>query len=622
MKSRYRGWLWFVVVMDVLLLTLILWKAPDAIPKWKARLGSSGTENVQAVRQENQALTVKVLLPENITVERDYPVTIQLCNQSSAAIGIRSVVLPADLMENNQMVTSDPIVDEASETDSGWSFSLSLNLQPQEEKSLIFILRPVKMQSLHTRVLVRTSVGDQQIPLLIAVAPESQAQPYVNEAFPYKSLVKLSAMYHDENGELQVGWTGLGTIISADGLILTDAHLVLPNRSLPVDAVRVALIQARDVPPVDMYTAEVLQADYYLDLAVIRITADINGKAVDKAALQLPAVELGNASALELGKRVAVLGLQDSTRQYATQINGNISGFRTQTPYGEKALAQISAEIPASFSGGMVLDEHGKLVGVPVMYVSPRGVVGESECRYLADTNADRQINNKDLCMPSQPLLGGLRSIDLFLPMIEAATKGETKIYGFPHDLLQFPHGSKILLEDNFQDVKSGWVNATGAEQYADYKNGEYQISLNHTGLLGVGVYQNKKFTGSIVRAHVHEETSSDNAFYGMVCRFTDRHNYYLFAVSTDGRYSIQKVENDQFSVMVPWTYSPIVPVHIDLDMSAACVDTALMLEVNGIPLAEVKNSSHWRGLTGLAAGTFDSQHSVVLFDDVMVQSP
>lgn len=268
------------------------------------------------------------------------------------------------------------------------------------------------------------------------------------------------------------------------------------------------------------------------------------------------------------------------------------------------------------------MDEHGKLMAITSLNISPKGVVGASDCVYLADSNSDRTIDTKDLCMPAEGVVAGLRPIDLALPMINAAKNGEVKVYGYPHDLIRFPAGSRVQLEENFEDKDTGWVNASTKAKYGSYELSTYQFTLSAPGQLGVSYYENKRFTDSVTNLLVTQVTSSDDAFYAGVCRYTNSENYYLFMVTTDGRYSIQKVESDQFSVLIPWTYSPVIPMNTSIKLNIACVGKSLSLAVNGTPLAQVNNSAHWRGLPGLAAGTFRNGQFAVAFDDVVVMTP
>ena len=98
---------------------------------------------------------------------------------------------------------------------------------------------------------------------------------------PYEAVVQIFAYYLDE-GDYVNGWTGSGTIISPDGLILTNAHVVLPDKYFPVDALTIALTVEEDQLPVETYIAEVLQADEALDLAVLQIMYDLDWNEVNQ----------------------------------------------------------------------------------------------------------------------------------------------------------------------------------------------------------------------------------------------------------------------------------------------------------------------------------------------------
>lgn len=623
MKSRYQRWFWPVVLADVIMLIVILVTGPAAYQKIQARASDLiSIEPTMVPTKKVEPLLVEVIIPEKIIEQRDFPLTIKIKNNSTAPVTIHEVILPRAFMDNMIFKQSEPLFAQKNVTAVGDGYPMETVLNPQEEKAFIFIFQAKKMQALNEKILIRSELGTLEKIFMMAVAPDSQTQPYVDESYPFQALVKITAMHLDANGVLQPGWSGVGSLITSDGLILTNAHLVLANRSLPVDALMVSLVHGQDIPLEDSYYAEVIQADYYLDLAVIQITTDLQDNLINKAALKLPVVEFGDPTRNVLGRRLSVLGLPETGRQLVTQISGDISGFTYQNPYGDKAFIQISSNIPASFSGGMALDEHGKLLAIPVMNISPKGLVGGSECRYLADSNGDRTINTKDLCMPGQGVLGGLRSVEMAIPMVEAAKRGESKISVYAHDLIRFPKGNKVMLEENFADHESGWMNASTKAKFGAYDNSSYQIGLTGPGQIGVTYYQYNRYTDSVLNVDINEVTQAKEAFYGVVCRYTNIENYYLFAVTTDGRYSIHKVENDQFSVLVPWTYSPSIPINSDIHMAVSCVNNTLTMAINGIPMAQVNNTSHWRGLAGLAAGTFASEHYSIGFDDLVIQTP
>ena len=119
----------------------------------------------------------------------------------------------------------------------------------------------------------------------------------------------------DEAGE--VLGNGSGSIISEDGLILTNAHVAKPSApGLGSEDVadpasyQIALVSGDDdVPAAAEYIAEPIVADGVLDLAVMQITADNDGNPVDAADLDLPEpLPIGDSDELRTGDEIIALG--------------------------------------------------------------------------------------------------------------------------------------------------------------------------------------------------------------------------------------------------------------------------------------------------------------------------
>ena len=214
-----------------------------------------------------------------------------------------------------------------------------------------------------------------------------------------KAVVQIGPVveFVDANGDSQVrtmGW-GSGTIISADGLILTNYHVVdtrdldLPSNARVVEGELAIYITTRsDRPPTLTYLAEVAASAPERDLAVLRIVTTIRGDKVDWRSVKLPFLALGDPGKLEPGDPIYILGYPGIGGETVTFTQGVVSGFTSEAGLGDRAWIKTDATISGGNSGGTCLNDAGQLVAVPTQ-VGRGGVEGKPEyvdCRPLADT--------------------------------------------------------------------------------------------------------------------------------------------------------------------------------------------------------------------------------------------
>jgi serine protease Do len=238
-----------------------------------------------------------------------------------------------------------------------------------------------------------------------------------------RSTVQLIALI-EEGGRLQPLWTGSGTIITPDGFILTNAHVASdPDPAYQPDAMGVAITVRSDEPPELSYLAEVRAVDYRLDLAVVQIVSDLDGRPVDVDQLNLSHAPLGDSDVLELGDMLQILGYPGIGGETITFTRGVVSGFTRE--YGVKGRAYIKtdATIAGGNSGGLASDADGRLIGVPTQ-VGYGGAERFADCRYLADTNGDGEIDQDDNCIPVGGFINALRPINLAKSLVDAARLG------------------------------------------------------------------------------------------------------------------------------------------------------------------------------------------------------
>lgn len=224
-------------------------------------------------------------------------------------------------------------------------------------------------------------------------------------------------------GQLIITCVGSGTLVSRDGLILTNAHFVTQGTVCPGDRVIVGLSTRPGEPPVPVYQADIIQADEGLDIALLRISRQIDGRLVDAASLALPFVELGDSSTVELDNTIAVFGYGGVGEDPVRLERGTVTGFAAEPSGGDKSWIKTGAAIRGPMSGGGAYDQRGQLIGIPttapVALDSP-----SSACTVLQDTNNDGLLNRADSCVAIGGFINSLRPSNFASPLLRAARLG------------------------------------------------------------------------------------------------------------------------------------------------------------------------------------------------------
>ena len=144
--------------------------------------------------------------------------------------------------------------------------------------------------------------------------------------------------------------TGSGVIISSDGYIVTNNHVVDG-----ADELTVTLADNKE------YSARIIGADKTTDLALIKI----DGR-------NLPAIDIANSDNVKVGEWVLAIGNPLGLNNTVTA--GIISAkARTLGANGVESFIQTDAAINAGNSGGALVNTNGQLVGINAMLYSQTG---------------------------------------------------------------------------------------------------------------------------------------------------------------------------------------------------------------------------------------------------------
>jgi len=450
------------------------------------------------------------------------------------------------------------------------------------------------------------------------VSPEEEVPDL--GAIPYQAVVQITA-FVNMDGESVPRWTGSGTIISSDGLILTNDHVVSSTRYEEVVALLVSLTVAQDQPPVDSYYANVVQADSALDLAVIKPAWDLQGNELDYSQLKLPFVPLGDSDTLDLGESIVILGYPAIGGGTITLTRGEVSGFTSEEPFGNRAFIKTSGTIAGGNSGGLAVDSIGQIVGIPTQVGYGDASLDIVDCRPLRDTNRDGYIDENDDCVPTGGLINALRPINLAKGMIDAAKRGEVSISTGESQSLVYQNSGEVIFEDDFSSANSGWLNTGDQDGKRSYENGEYTIEVTSP-MYWYWSDQYFAYDALMAEADLRVVKPVGDADYGFVCGLQDDQNFTALEISEDGYFTIWKQVGDDFVTLIDWTYSEQLAGSGPYRLAAQCSREKLLLAVDGVLLGEVQDPDFTPGSFGMIAGTFETGGFKIAFDNLIIMIP
>jgi len=170
----------------------------------------------------------------------------------------------------------------------------------------------------------------------------------------------VQTWFGDDDGQLRETGQGSGVILSKNGIIVTNNHVVeVPNDPAHaiVEQVKVRLQDKR------VFTAKVVGRDRRADLAVLKIEAE-----------DLQPIEVGDSSKLEIGQWVVAVG---NPLGFDNTVSvGVVSSLGRSLGLENSVLIdgiQTDAAINPGNSGGALTDAAGQLVGINSAIASGNG---------------------------------------------------------------------------------------------------------------------------------------------------------------------------------------------------------------------------------------------------------
>lgn len=181
------------------------------------------------------------------------------------------------------------------------------------------------------------------------IVRENVTNPLLRQLFPN---------FPDQERQSKQAGLGSGVIVTPDGYILTNNHVVEG-----ADELKVLLTDSRE------FTAKVIGTDPKTDVAVVKIEAD-----------KLPVVTLADSDKLRVGDVVFAVGNpldvgQTVTTGIVSAKNRNVKILEEVGGYED--YIQTDAAINMGNSGGALIDARGRLIGInSAIMTTSRGNIG------------------------------------------------------------------------------------------------------------------------------------------------------------------------------------------------------------------------------------------------------
>lgn len=185
-----------------------------------------------------------------------------------------------------------------------------------------------------------------------------------------------------------------------------------------------------------------------------------------------------------------------------------------------------------------------------------------------------------------------------------------------------------ILFTDDFSgDLDCGWATYNRGGGAAGMENAAMQLSASQAGQIW-WTNPGRDFDDVVIAAEARQVAGPNNNAYGLICRYQNEENFYVFLISGDGYYAIGKYQSGGETITYlteNGQFQPSDAINVGVasnELRVSCIGSELSLEVNGIPLVTVTDPTFVTGDIGLAASTLEAGATIIEFDNVQVTAP
>lgn len=181
-----------------------------------------------------------------------------------------------------------------------------------------------------------------------------------------------------------------------------------------------------------------------------------------------------------------------------------------------------------------------------------------------------------------------------------------------------------MMLYEPFTHTETDVIHS-GQDDYtrSTIEHGSYAIQVLSRGLLTWSLVDGLYTSKSNLAIEVEATTDQLSIASGIIFRYQDDDNFYLFNVATNGLYNLELIQDGTWFPLLEWTPSHAIAQVQQAGMPATnvlrveLIHNTITLFVNGTRLETTIDDTWIHGKIALAVNTFDQHTTTVYFDNL-----
>ena len=226
--------------------------------------------------------------------------------------------------------------------------------------------------------------------LLFIIPTQVSASEDFNNMSPTVKVTSYKKLFINN---VQGHGSGSGTVISADGIVVTNHHVIFDEDDFEnLDAFKICITFDTKKEPVCKYTARLMASDKDMDIALLKVNQkDVFGNTLPA----LKYLDYKNSKKPTNQDAISIVGYPGSGGDTITITKGQISGSEKYNNYN---YFKTDTDFDHGSSGGTALDASGNFVGIPTYLRSYAANVGY----FLDISEAKGWISNNTFKTPKE----------------------------------------------------------------------------------------------------------------------------------------------------------------------------------------------------------------------------